>query len=149
MPESLRPSPVSGCVSVLRFRLRLIVIFLSMLAVSGAFSAAIGQTRLVDTPPRDFNATEQPPAAQEAKDQAKPAVPSDQPQGHIHIVPFGKNSGVINPPLAPAGAHLTYFGGPVISNIQVVAVFWGPNVASAITANGGIDQFFTDITSSR
>ena len=66
----------------------------------------------------------------------------------IRIVPFGRKGSEIKSQ-APVGAHLTYFGGPVISNMQVVAVFWGPNVASAITANGGIDQFFTDITASR
>jgi hypothetical protein len=149
VPESLRPSPVSGCISAFRFRLRLITVLLSVLVVFGPFTAAVSQNRPAEAPTQnDFNVTEQPSTAQEAQGQAKPAVPSDQPQGHIHIVPFGRNSAVIKP-LAPAGAHLTYFGGPVISNIQVVAVFWGTNVASAITANGGIDQFFTDITSSR
>jgi hypothetical protein len=72
-------------------------------------------------------------------------------QGLIRFVPFGKSgrntSGITS--FFPAGAHLTYFGGPVISNIQVIAVFWGPNVSSSITANGAIDQFYTDITNSR
>ncbi|HET7871835.1 MAG TPA: hypothetical protein VFL42_04945, partial [Terriglobales bacterium] len=30
-----------------------------------------------------------------------------------------------------------------------IAVFWGPNVDTAVTAPGAIDQFFTDITKSR
>ncbi len=72
-------------------------------------------------------------------------------QGLIRIVPFGKSgrntSGITS--FFPAGAHLTYFGGPVISNVQVIAVFWGPNVSSSITANGAMDQFYTDITNSR
>jgi hypothetical protein len=67
----------------------------------------------------------------------------------IRIVPFGRGSTGIKNTAAPAGAHLTYFGGPVISNISVVAVFWGPNVTPVVTANGAIDQFYTDITSSR
>ena len=50
---------------------------------------------------------------------------------------------------APAGAHLTYFGGPVISNIHVVVVFWGTNVDPVVTTPGTIDQFFADITSSK
>jgi uncharacterized repeat protein (TIGR01451 family) len=77
-------------------------------------------------------------------------APSQQP---VRIIPFGRGIGMRKQSSitsqAPAGAHLTYFGGTVISNIQVVAVFWGPNVATAITANGAIDQFYTDITASR
>jgi hypothetical protein len=69
----------------------------------------------------------------------------------VRIFPYGNTvrnaSGITSQ--FPTGAHLTYFGGPVISNIQVVAVFWGPNVSPAVTANGAIDQFYTDITSSR
>jgi hypothetical protein len=68
------------------------------------------------------------------------------PNGLIHIVPFGRGSNGIRNGSAPAGAHLIYFGGPVISKIHVVAVFWGSNVNTAVTS--GIGQFFTDITSS-
>lgn len=82
--------------------------------------------------------------------QSQPVV-QDPPQGQqlIRIVPFGRKSGSGIKQQAPVGAHLTYFGGPVISNIQVAVVFWGPSVAPAITANGTLDQFYTDITSSR
>lgn len=82
--------------------------------------------------------------------QAQPVVDNPGPsQQLIRIVPFGRRSGSGIKQQAPVGAHLTYFGGPVISNIQVVVVFWGPSVSTAITANGTIDQFYTDITSSR
>jgi hypothetical protein len=91
----------------------------------------------------------------EASQQA--AVPQDglPIQQVLRIIPFGRvargtnnqSSGITS--LAPTGAHLTYWGGAVISNIQVFVVFWGPNVSPAITANGTIDQFYTDITSSR
>jgi uncharacterized repeat protein (TIGR01451 family) len=70
----------------------------------------------------------------------------------IRIIPFGRTANTASTGIrsqAPAGAHLTYWGGPVISNIQVVAVFWGSSVTSAITANGAIDQFYTDIVNSR
>ena len=63
----------------------------------------------------------------------------------VHIVPFGRGS--LKNTFAPANSHLTYWGGPIISQIHVVAVFWGPNVDAGVT--GGIGQFFTDITSSR
>jgi hypothetical protein len=29
------------------------------------------------------------------------------------------------PPAAPAAAHLTYFGGPLLTNVQVYTIFWG------------------------
>jgi uncharacterized repeat protein (TIGR01451 family) len=73
-------------------------------------------------------------------------------QGLIHIVPMGKAPTAIKQTSAPAGAHLTYWGGPVIPNIHVVAVFWGTHVNPTITGTGGttsIAQFFTDITQSR
>jgi hypothetical protein len=52
---------------------------------------------------------------------------------------------------APAGAHLTYFGGPVISNVHVVQVLWGngsyaPQVSATTTPS--IASFFSDITNS-
>jgi hypothetical protein len=41
---------------------------------------------------------------------------------------------------------LSYFGGPVVSNVQVVPVLWGNYVNSQITAN--ISQFYSDVTAS-
>lgn len=72
--------------------------------------------------------------------------------GIVHIVPFGRNgsTGAVRAAIPiPAGTTLRYWGGPVISQVHVVAVFWGPNVNPAITAPGTIDQFFRDITVSR
>lgn len=86
----------------------------------------------------------------QAAQQAPAAVQNEvRDQPLVRIIPYGRRSGSGIKTLAPVGAHLTYWGGPVMSNIQVVAVFWGPNVSSAITANGAIDQFYTDITTSR
>ena len=82
--------------------------------------------------------------------QAQPVVDNPgQSQQLIRIIPFGRKSGNGIKQQAPVGAHLTYFGGPVISTVEVVVVFWGPNVSTAITATGTIDQFYTDITTSR
>lgn len=67
----------------------------------------------------------------------------------VHIVPFDRGASAVKNTFAPAGAHLTYFGGPVISNVHVVIVFWGTNVDPVVTTPGTIDQFFADITSSR
>lgn len=50
---------------------------------------------------------------------------------------------------APAGAHLTYFGGPIISNVQVVQVLYGSgsyNAQVAGTSSPTMGQFYGDIT---
>src|SRR5712675_1831047 len=51
---------------------------------------------------------------------------------------------------APAGAHLTYFGGPIISNVQVVQVLYGSgsyNAQIAGSSSPTMGNFFSDITS--
>ncbi|MGC2744795.1 MAG: hypothetical protein WA672_16590 [Candidatus Angelobacter sp.] len=51
---------------------------------------------------------------------------------------------------APAGAHLSYFGGPIISNVQVVQVLYGSgsyNSQIAGTTSPTMGNFFADITS--
>ena len=48
---------------------------------------------------------------------------------------------------APAGAHLTYFGGPVISNVQVVQVLYGSgsyNAQVAGTSTPSMGNFYGD-----
>ena len=52
---------------------------------------------------------------------------------------------------APAGAHLNYYGGPIITNVQVIQVLYGggsyePHVAG--TSSPTMGQFFGDFTSS-
>jgi hypothetical protein len=58
------------------------------------------------------------------------------------------NAGPINF-AAPAGAHLTYFGGPIISNVQVIQVLYGSgsyNAQVAGTTSPTMGNFFADIT---
>lgn len=70
----------------------------------------------------------------------------------LHIVPFlgGQTIRQALPGLfAPPGTHMTYFGGPVITNVHVVQVLYGtgnylPNVSS--TAPPSVASFFTDVT---
>lgn len=57
----------------------------------------------------------------------------------------------LTPGTAPSGAHLTYYGGPVISNVHIVEVLYGagsydPEVAG--TSSPTLGKFFTDITDS-
>ncbi|HXO37379.1 MAG TPA: hypothetical protein VN872_02010 [Candidatus Acidoferrum sp.] len=110
-----------------------------------SLTTAFAQTRPLDGPQSDAS-TGQSSSGETSQAQLGSVVTPDQSRGTIHIVPFGRGDAGLKNGAAPAGAHLTYFGGPVISNIHVVAVFWGPTVNSAVT--GGIGQFFTDITSS-
>jgi hypothetical protein len=45
---------------------------------------------------------------------------------------------------AAAGPHLTYRGGPVISNVNIIPIFWGSNA----NFQNEISQFYSDITGS-
>src|SRR5215472_15605456 len=52
---------------------------------------------------------------------------------------------------APAGAHLSYFGGPVISNVQVIEVLYGTGsylAQVAGTTSPNIGTFYSDLTGS-
>ncbi|HEY6306747.1 MAG TPA: hypothetical protein VI488_09870 [Candidatus Angelobacter sp.] len=82
-------------------------------------------------------------ADQDAQVPAGPAL--------IHIVPFGPPATPPKTRRKPIGGSsnngtVQYWGGPVISNVQVVEVMWGNFVDVASTT--GLEQFFTDITQS-
>jgi hypothetical protein len=80
-------------------------------------------------------------------------VPAPGIQHIFHGVPWRDPNGptAIVGNAAPAGAHLTYFGGPIISNVQVVQVLYGSgsyNAQVAGTTSPTMGQFYGDITSS-
>jgi uncharacterized repeat protein (TIGR01451 family) len=78
------------------------------------------------------------------KDQPAQASPT---RGPIHIVPFGAPKTPSQPkPVSSNQGKVQYWGGPVIANVNVVEVLWGNFVDAPSTT--GLDQFFTDITSS-
>ncbi|HEY2498559.1 MAG TPA: hypothetical protein VGK24_15970 [Candidatus Angelobacter sp.] len=72
----------------------------------------------------------------------------------FHGVPWrdpNANNGAAVGFAAPAGAHLTYHNGPIISNVQVVQVLYGSgsyNAQIAGTSTPSMGNFFSDITSS-
>jgi hypothetical protein len=87
--------------------------------------------------------------------QAQPApagvnpLPPQPNHPRLHIVPF-HDPNTSGPIIfaAPAGAHLSYFGGPVISNTHVVQVLYGSgsyNAQVAGTATPSMGNFFGDI----
>ncbi len=45
--------------------------------------------------------------------------------GHPHVLPMHPPEYFLNPAPLPAAAHLSYYGGRVVSNMQVVQVLWG------------------------
>ena len=51
----------------------------------------------------------------------------------------------VSPEMVPS-ATLLYYGGPVISNVKVISVFWGSNVDPTVTAK--IGGFYAAITDS-
>jgi hypothetical protein len=80
-----------------------------------------------------------------------PAVPLLPVVIH-HGVPWrDPNTSGLNNFAAPAGAHLSYFGGPIISNVQVIQVLYGSgsyNAQVAGTTSPTMGNFFADITGS-
>src|ERR1043166_7573724 len=106
-----------------------------------------------------------PALAQVSQSNAVEAAPQQNPaagnSGHVlpvvtlqpkfHGVPWrDPNAGPINT-AAPAGAHLSYFGGPIISNVQVIQVLYGSgsyNSQIAGTTSPTMGNFFGDIVGS-
>jgi hypothetical protein len=89
-------------------------------------------------------AAAQRPTATSAQ-QALPIVPVQR----LHILPVLDPNAAAVAPAAPAGAHLSYFGGPVISNVHVVQVLYGSgsyNAQVAGTTSPTMGQFYGDLT---
>src|SRR5215472_3398767 len=73
------------------------------------------------------------------------------PVAHVihHGVPWRDHTAGPVAFAAPAGAHLSYFGGPVISNVHVVQVLYGSgsyNAQVAGTTSPTMGQFYGDLT---
>ena len=80
------------------------------------------------------------------------ALPAMSTHGFQHGVPWrdANQPGTVVGFAAPAGAHLTYHNGPIISNVQVVQVLYGSgsyNSQVAGTTSPTMGNFFADITS--
>src|ERR1041385_8498989 len=84
--------------------------------------------------------------------QAQP-LPVMTMQPKFHGVPWRDPNAAVGPVgfAAPAGAHLSYFGGPIISNVQVIQVLYGSgsyNSQIAGTTSPTMGNFFGDIVGS-
>jgi uncharacterized repeat protein (TIGR01451 family) len=154
--KPLSPAPVSGRSMPALFGSRNLAFFCSVIVMLLGFLASASaqdKDKPADAQPSASVATGQVSAGDSSQAQAAPVVSAAPEQRLVHIVPFdrGASSGAstVKNTFAPGGAHLTYWGGPVISNVHVVVVFWGTNVDPVVTTAGTIDQFFADITNSR
>lgn len=63
---------------------------------------------------------------------------------HVHLMPMQSEDGSHSTWTAPAGAHLNYYGGPVLSNVKVVPVYW----TSGVNFQAGIQSFYAGVTNS-
>src|SRR6478672_6842917 len=89
--------------------------------------------------------TTAPQSATATSAQALPIVPVQR----LHILPVRDPNAAAIAPAAPAGAHLSYFGGPIISNVHVVQVLYGSgsyNAQVAGTTSPTMGQFYGDLT---
>ncbi|KAJ3253050.1 hypothetical protein HK103_001012 [Boothiomyces macroporosus] len=73
------------------------------------------------------------------------ALASTKPN-NVHHLSRPHNSASLQNAAAPAGAKLTYYGGPVISNVKVFTIFWGGQ--SNVQYASQINQFYTGVTNS-
>ena len=82
-------------------------------------------------------------------------VPLHYPKPSVSVAELaarkGESEGDVfdgKPRVAPADAHLTYNGGPLLQTVQVFSIFWGAKwqtVASAAPLVQQIKKFFSDI----
>jgi hypothetical protein len=66
-----------------------------------------------------------------------------QPGSRFHVMKK-MEPGTVVAESAPAGAHLNYYGGPVLKNVKVYPVYWNTNVAYRTN----LDGFYTGVTNS-
>jgi hypothetical protein len=64
-------------------------------------------------------------------------APSESAEGsRFHMMPLRTDKATSDAAnAAPAGAHLTYFGGPVLTQTRVIPIFWNANVAFQANLN--------------
>lgn len=110
--------------------------------------AALPALAQVSQSTTDEVASQQHPAGANAGQ----ALPVMTLQPRFHGVPWRDPNATPGPVgfAAPAGAHLSYFGGPIISNVQVIQVLYGSgsyNSQVAGNTSPTMGNFFADITS--
>jgi len=112
------------------------------------FAALPALAQVSPSPDSDAVAPQQHPA----DGNSGQALPVMTLQPKFHGVPWRDPNATPGPVgfAAPAGAHLTYHNGPIISNVQVVQVLYGSgsyNSQVAGTTSPTMGNFFADITS--
>lgn len=127
-------------------------IFLWVLCVVVTASSGRAQVPVQNKPDTDPAVTG--PAQEQTPSLAARTVGSAQPtepKPHVHVLRIPDPAAPAAAPFAIPGAHVTYFGGPVITNVHIVQVLYGTgaylsNVSS--TAAPSVASFYTDLTQS-
>jgi hypothetical protein len=102
----------------------------------------------------DGSAVVQAPPQQQQAGATSAQLPVVAVQPRFHGTPWRDPNAATPGPVgnaAPAGAHLSYFGGPIISNVQVIQVLYGSgsyNSQVAGTTSPTMGNFFGDIVGS-
>src|SRR5689334_4982831 len=110
--------PVSGRSMAAMFGSRTLAFACSIMVVlMGFLVSASAQDKPADSQPSATVATGQTLSGDSAQAQAAPVVDAGQ-ERLVRIVPYGRGASTspFKNTSAPAGAHLFYWGGPVISN---------------------------------
>jgi uncharacterized repeat protein (TIGR01451 family) len=122
-----------------------------VLCVAGRLPGQANESSAQDSGSRSKESAVTANQSSESKENTDQETQASPRRGPIHIVPYG-------PPAKPPGTRpqasgalsnqgrVQYWGGPVISNVNVIEVLWGNFVDGPSTT--GLDQFFNDITSS-
>jgi len=114
-------------------------------------------TEWAQTPPEGPPQFQLQPRSRQSLVEPDPAPPTHR----IHGVKYkfnagridnqGNSAGLLSNNTAPtcSSPRLSYFNGPVVSNVQSVVIFWGSEVNSQLTApTTGIAQFLSDVGTS-
>lgn len=76
-------------------------------------------------------------------DDVETADAVQQPGSRMHVMKKIE-PGTVTQESAPSGAHLNYYGGPVLKNVKVYPVYWNTNVAYRTN----LDGFYTGVPNS-
>ena len=117
---------------------------LTLLIVTGVVNRSYAQQGSAQTPSSDTKPQRVSDQAQTAPHQVR-VYPFQLKHGVDHGASGSLPESMFVPFAAPAGSHLTYYGGPVVSNIQVVVVNYGTGSYLPELATN-LPGFFTAIT---
>lgn len=124
-----------------------LITFLALASLAQDNSATPGNANIAAQASASGNSDQQ----HQTPTAAQPGAQSPVRPNRLHFIRKHEPNPLLAPFFAPAGTHLTYFGGPVISNVDIVQVLYGagsyaPEIAGITTPS--LSNFYSDITNS-